>query len=82
MLFDGMAVVNEQAFYKDSINNCSDLADSFANASVKKLHSYAISYVLFNKYTVKSSMTDDTRQVENHCSSQRLKTPYRSEIVW
>ena len=27
-----MAMVNEQAFYKDSINNCSDLADAFVNA--------------------------------------------------
>ena len=30
-----MAVANEQAFYKDSINNCSDLADSFVNATGK-----------------------------------------------
>ena len=50
MLFDGMAVVNVPGFYKYSINNCSDL------------HSYDISYVLFDKYTAKSSMTDDTRQ--------------------
>ena len=57
-----MAVVNEQAFYKDSINNCSDLADSFVNAIGKQSHSYAIYYVLFDKYTVKSSMTGDTRQ--------------------
>ena len=32
------------------------------NAIGKKSHSYAISYVLFVKYTVKSSMSDDTRQ--------------------
>ena len=57
LLFDGMAAVNEQAFYKDSINNCSDLADSSVNATGKKSHSYAISYVLFDKYFVKSSMT-------------------------
>ena len=62
LLFDGMAVVNEQAFYKDSINNCSDLADYFVDAIDKKSHSYAFSYVLFDKYTVKSSMKDDTRQ--------------------
>ena len=62
LLFDGMAVVNEQAFYKDSINNCSDLADYFVDAIDKKSHSYAFSYVLFDNYTVKSSMKDDTRQ--------------------
>ena len=38
-----MAVGNERAFDKDSINNCSDLADSFVNAIGKKSHSYAIS---------------------------------------
>ena len=32
------------------------------NAICKKSHCYAISYVLFDKYTVKSSMTNDTRQ--------------------
>ena len=57
-----MPVLNEQAFYKDSINNCSDLADSFVNAIGKKSHINATSYILFDKYTVKSSMTDDTRQ--------------------
>ena len=30
-------VVNEQAFYKDSINDCSDLADSCVNAIGKKI---------------------------------------------
>ena len=43
LLFDKMAVVNEQAFYKDSINNCSDLADYFVDAIDKKSHSYAFS---------------------------------------
>ena len=43
LLFDGMAVVNEKGFYKDSINNCIDLVDSFVNAIDKKSHSHAIS---------------------------------------
>ena len=55
-------MVNEPGFYKYSINNCSDLADFFVNAIRKKSHSYDISYVLFDKYTAKSLMTDDTRR--------------------
>ena len=71
-------MVNEQAFYKDSINNCSDLADAFVNAIGTIM--YCLIKTLWSHPW--QMIQDNNEQVENHCTSQKLKTPYRSEIVW
>ena len=57
-----MAVVNEQAAFKANINNCKDLANHLVRAIDSKSCGYVCSYVVCDKYNVKSSLKDSTRK--------------------
>jgi hypothetical protein len=62
IIFDGMAVVQEQVVFKDAIKNCEDLANHVVHAINRKSHGYASTYVVFDNYSVVSSLKDSTRK--------------------
>ena len=62
VLFDGMAVVNEQVIFKDAIKNCKDLADHVVCAVQRKSYSYTGAYAVFDDYSVESSLKETTRK--------------------
>ena len=58
VVFDGMAVVNEQVVFKDAIKNSKDLADHVMCAVQRKSYSYTGAYVVFDD----SSLKETTRK--------------------
>ena len=76
ILFDAMAVVQELVVFESVINNCNDLAKLFVQAIDKKSQRYMCTYVVFDDYSVQSSLKDATRnytQKENQNSSHVIK---------
>ena len=81
VVFDGMAVFNEQVVFKDATKNCKDLADHVVCAVQRKSYSYTGAYVVCDDYSVESSLKETTRkcrtggksvfvphyQIEDHC---------------
>ena len=57
VVFDGMAVVNEQV-----VRNCKNLADHVVLAVQNKSYSYSGAYVVFDDYSVESSLKETTRK--------------------
>ena len=62
VLYDGMAIVQEQAVFKANIKTCKDLATHGVDAINIKSHSYASTYVVFDNYSVPSSLKASTRK--------------------
>ena len=56
-----MAVVNEQVLFKDAFKNCKDLADHVVCAGQRKSYNYTGAYVVFDDYSVMSSLKETTR---------------------
>ena len=57
-----MAIVQEQAVFKESIKTCKDLATHVVHAIHIKSRAYASTYVVFDNYSVPSSLKDSTRK--------------------
>ena len=57
-----MAVVNEQVVFKDAIKNCKGLAAHVMCAVHRKSYSYTGAYVVFDDYSVESSLKETTRK--------------------
>ena len=62
VLYDGMAIVQEQAVFKANIKTCKDLATHVVDAINITSHSYASTYVVFDNYSVPSSLKASTRK--------------------
>ena len=62
VVFDGMAVVNKQVVFKDAIKNYKNLADHVVRAVQTKSYSYSGAYVVFDDYSVESSLKETTRK--------------------
>ena len=79
LVFDGMAVVNEQVVFKDAIKNCKDLADHVVCTVQRKSHGHTGAYVVFDDYIVESSLKETTRKCRTEgnrhaCLTTKLKT--------
>ena len=57
-----MAVVTEQVVFKDAIKNCKDLADHVVCAVQRKSYSYTGVHVVFDDYSVESSLKETKRK--------------------
>ena len=57
-----MVVVNEQVVFKDAIKNCKDLADHIVCDVQRKSYSYTGAYIVFDDYSVESSLKETTRK--------------------
>ena len=55
-------MVQEQVVFKEQINYCEDLGDRFVTALQHKINGYKIGYVVFDDYSVKTSLKDLTRK--------------------
>ena len=57
-----MAVVNEQVLFKYVIKNSKDLADHVVCAVQRKSYNYTGVHVVFDDYSVESSLKETTRK--------------------
>ena len=57
-----MAIVNEQVVFKDVIKNCNDLSEHLVRAVDRKAYGYTSAYIIFDHYSLKSSLKDTTRK--------------------
>ena len=71
ILFDAMAVVQELVVFKSVIKNCNDLAKQFVKAIDRKSHGYICTYVIFDDYSVESSLKDATRKLRTKGKSKQ-----------
>ncbi|KAG0729586.1 hypothetical protein GWK47_030011 [Chionoecetes opilio] len=62
IIFDGMAIVQEMAANKERIKTCKDLSDAITRAVNYKSKGYVIVYVIFDDYSVQTSMKNVTRK--------------------
>ena len=62
IICDAMAVVNELVVFKSVIKTCKDLCKEFVQAIERKARGYKCLYVVFDDYSVQSSLKDATRK--------------------
>ena len=62
IIIDGMAVVQEMVVYKSQIKTCKDLLDCFVRSIDSKSVGYIDAYVVFDNYSINSSLKDRTRE--------------------
>ena len=62
IIIDGMAVVQEMVVYKSQIKTCKDLLDCFVRSINSKSVGYIDAYVVFDNYSINSSLKDRTRE--------------------
>ena len=76
VVFDGVAVVNEQVVFKDATINCKDLADHVVRAVQRNSYSYTGAYVVSDDYSVGSSLKDKKRMSYRRKIITKLKTTH------
>ena len=65
LVIDAMVVVQKQVVNKTDIKNCKDLGRYFVNSINGIGKGYKTSYVIFDDYSVETSLKDATRQLRN-----------------